>query len=182
VTFLWVQLPNFGTVDTVPPDRSAWATLREAQAAALTLPRTGQVVAIDVGEAGSIHPRNKQEVGWRLSLVARAVAYRQSLVSSGPTYRRHQVRGDRVVIAFDHRGGGLVSHAPDGRVSGFAVAGVDRRFVWAEARVEGDRVVAWSARVPRPVAVRYAWSDSPAGLTLFNREGLPAAPFRTDRW
>lgn len=180
--FLWVQLPNFGTVDTVPPDRSAWATLREAQAAALALPRTGQVVAIDVGEANTIHPRNKQDVGRRLALVARAVAYGQSLVSSGPTYRRHQVRGNRVVIAFDHRGGGLVSHAPDGRVSGFAVAGGDRHFVWADARVEGDRVVAWSERVPHPVAVRYAWSDSPAGLTLFNREGLPAAPFRTDRW
>jgi sialate O-acetylesterase len=180
--FLWVQLPNFGAVDSLPPDRSAWATLREAQAAALALPRTGQVVAIDIGEAGTIHPRNKQEVGRRLALVARAVAYGRSLVSSGPTYRRHQVQGNRVVIAFDHRGGGLVSRAPDGRVSGFALAGADRRFAWAEARVEGDRVVAWSDRVSHPVAVRYAWSNSPAGLTLFNREGLPAAPFRTDRW
>jgi sialate O-acetylesterase len=182
IPFLWVQLPNFGTVDTVPPDRSAWAALRESQTAALALPRTGQAVIIDLGEAGNIHPRNKQEVGRRLALVAERVAYGHSPVSSGPTYQRHEVRGGRVVIAFNHRGGGLVSHAPDGRVTGFAVAGGDRRFVWAEARIEGDRIVAWSDRVPHPVAVRYAWSNSPAGLTLFNREGLPAAPFRTDRW
>ena len=180
--FLWVQLPGFGAPDTVPVDRPAWAALRESQAAALALPRTGQAVAIDLGESDNIHPRNKQEVGRRLALVARAVAYGERLTSAGPTYRRLEVRGGRATIVFDHAGGGLVSRAPGGAVTGFTVAGADRTFVRAEARIEGGRVVVWSDRVPRPVAVRYAWADFPLGASLYNGAGLPAAPFRTDRW
>ena len=179
--FLWVQLPGFGSVDSVPQNRPAWAVLRESQAAALVLPRTGQAVAIDLGEPDNIHPRNKQEVGRRLALVARSVAYGERLVSSGPTYQRHQVRGDRLVIEFDHVGGGLVSRGPDAAVLGFAVAGADHHFVHAQARIEGDRVVVWSDRVPHPVAARYAWADYPLHATLYSRAGLPAAPFRTDR-
>jgi len=106
-------------------------------------------------------------------------------VASGPTYRRHVVRDGRMIIAFDHVGGGLVSHGASGArdtVTGFAIAGEDRRFVWAQARIEGDHVIVWSDRVPRPVAVRYAWSNSPRNPNLYNREGLPATPFRTDHW
>ncbi|MBX6364870.1 MAG: hypothetical protein IRZ00_13455 [Gemmatimonadetes bacterium] len=180
--FLWVQLPNFGPVDTVPPAHAAWATLRESQTAALSLPNTGQAVAIDVGDPGNIHPTDKETVGRRLALVARRVAYGQDVEASGPTYRRFSVRDGRVVIEFDHAAGGLVSRAPDGKLGGFAVAGADRRWVWADARIDGDRVVVWSERVPNPVAVRYAWSNSPTGLSLYNRAGLPAAPFRTDDW
>ncbi|HET9984140.1 MAG TPA: sialate O-acetylesterase [Longimicrobiales bacterium] len=180
--FLWVQLPNYGPVDTVPPAHAGWATLRESQAAALALPNTGQAIAIDVGEAGNLHPTDKETVGRRLALVARKVAYGEDVEASGPTYRRFAVHDGRVTIEFDHAAGGLVSKAPDGKIGGFAVAGADRRWVRADARIDGDRVVVWSDRVPRPVAVRYAWSNSPAGLSLYNRADLPAAPFRTDDW
>ena len=180
--FLWVQLPNFGAADTVPPATAAWATQRESMDAALSLPKTGRAVAIDVGEPGDIHPRNKQDVGARLARVARRVAYGEKLVSSGPTYRSHTVRGDTVIVQFDNIGGGLVSRAADGAVGGFAIAGADHRFVWANARVVGKRVVVWSDSISKPVAVRYAWANNPERLTLYNRAGLPTAPFRTDRW
>ncbi len=180
--FLWVQLPNFGAIDTVPPARAAWATMRESQAAALSLPNTGQVVAIDLGDPGDIHPRDKQPVGERLALVARRVAYGEPVLASGPTYRSHELQGSRVVIEFDNVGGGLVSRAAGDAVSGFAIAGPERRWVWADARIEGNRVIVWNPQVPNPVAVRYAWSNSPEAPGLYNREGLPAAPFRTDNW
>jgi sialate O-acetylesterase len=180
--FLWVQLPNYGPIDSIPPATSGWATLRESQTAALALPNTGQVVAIDLGGADELHPRNKQDVGTRLALKARTVAYGQSLVSSGPTYRRHVVRDGRVVIELGDVGSGLVSRASGGAVTGFAIAGEDRQFVWADARIDGDRVVVWSDRVPNPIAVRYLWTNSPPAPVLYNREGLPAAPFRTDAW
>ncbi len=179
--FLWVQLPNFGRVDSVPPDSAGWATLRESQDAALALPRTGQVVAIDIGDAGDLHPGNKQDVGHRLALVARRVAYGETVEAASPRYRAHEVQGNRVVVSF-HDEDGLVTRGDGGRVSGFAIAGADRRWVWAEARLEGTRVVVWSDRVPAPLAVRYAWADSPAGPDLYGKGGLPAAPFRTDRW
>jgi sialate O-acetylesterase len=180
--FLWVQLASFMPVASEPTE-SSWAVLRESQAAALALPRTAQAVAIDIGDAEDIHPANKQEVGRRLALAARKVAYGEDVVHSGPSYRRHEVRRGRVVIAFDHVGGGLVARGDDsGRVTGFAVAGADRRFVWAEAVVVAESVEVWSDRVPDPVAVRYGWADNPAGANLFNRDGLPAGPFRTDDW
>jgi sialate O-acetylesterase len=179
--FLWVQLPNYGSVDLEPPAQSPWATLRESQAAALALPNTGQVVAIDLGFADELHPRNKQAVGARLALKARELVYGEHVVSSGPTYLRHTIAGDRVTVQFANLGGGLVARG-GGRFTGFSVAGADHRFVWANARIEGDRVVVWSDRVAKPVAVRYLWSNSPVAPILYNRAGLPAAPFRTDRW
>ena len=178
--FLWVQLANFRAPADEPGD-SDWALLRESQSAALALPNTGQAVAIDIGDAADIHPRNKQEVGRRLALAARKVAYDEQLVYSGPTYRSHEVRDGRVVIAFDHVGGGLAAGGrTDDKILEFAIAGPDRRFVRAEATIEGDRVVVWSKEVPEPAAVRYAWADNPAGANLVNAEGLPASPFRTD--
>ncbi len=180
--FLWVQLPNFGPPDSVPRASAAWATQRESMAAALALPNTGQAIAIDVGDANDIHPRNKQDVGARLARVARRVAYGQTLVASGPTYRAHRLRGDTVIVEFDNVARGLVSRAANGTVGGFALAGADQRFVWAEARIVGDHVEVWSARVPAPVAVRYAWANNPDRANLYNSEQLPAAPFRTDRW
>jgi sialate O-acetylesterase len=179
--FLWVQLPNFGAIDTVPPARAAWATLRESQAAALQLPYTGQVVTIDVGDPADIHPRNKEPVGQRLARLARRVAYGEALLAAGPTYRGHTIRDRQVVIEFDNAGSGLESRSGS-NVRGFAIAGADRRWVWADARIEGDRVIVSSTSVPQPVAVRYAWSNSPNAPGLYNGEGLPAAPFRTDDW
>jgi len=180
--FLWVQLPNYGKVDSTPPAQAPWAILRESQTAALALPKTGQVVAIDLGRADELHPRNKQDVGARMALEARDVAYGQHVVSSGPTYKQHVVRGKQVVIEFANIGGGLVSRTSDGSVTGFAIAGNDHRFVWANAKLEGNRVVVWNDQVTTPVAVRYLWTNSPLAPVLYNRDGLPAAPFRTDTW
>ncbi len=180
--FLWVQLPNFGAPDTVPPVTAAWAILRESQAAALSLPRTGQAVTIDVGNPSDIHPRNKQDVGRRLALAAEAVAYGKHVEFSGPAYRTHTVRQNHVIVTFNHAGGGLVTRTGGGTAGCFAIAGADRRFLWARARVEGDKVVVWSHDVPQPVAVRYAWGNSPKNPCLYNRAGLPAAPFRSDSW
>lgn len=180
--FLWVQLPNFGQPDSVPPATAAWATQRESMTAALALPKTGQAIAIDVGDANSIHPTNKQDVGARLALVARNVAYGESRVASGPVYRSHAIRGDTVIVEFSGAGSGLIARSSDGRVGGFAIAGADRKFVWAEATISGNSVKVWSDQVRKPVAVRYAWANNPDRANLYNREQLPAAPFRTDRW
>ena len=185
--FLWAQLPNFGPVDSVPPASAAWALHRESQSAALALPNTGQAVTIDVGDPADLHPRNKRDVGRRLALAARRVAYGDTtVVAAGPTHRRHRIEGSRVVLDFDAPDGlaarDATGAAAGDRVTGFAIAGADGRFVWADARIEGDRVVVWSDRVPRPVAVRYAWGNSPPAAGLYGRTGLPAAPFRTDDW
>jgi len=180
--FLWVQLANFHPADAEPPAQSNWAVLREAQRAALALPNTGQAVIIDIGEADDIHPRNKQDVGLRLALTARHVAYGEALVYSGPVYLSHEARGNRIAVAFDHIGRGLVAKGTGDTVGGFAIAGADHQFVWADARIEGDEVIVWSDRVPDPITVRYAWSDNPDRANLYNQEALPAAPFRTDKW
>jgi len=180
--FLWVQLANYMAAADQPGD-SDWAVLRESQSAALTLPKTAQAVIIDIGEADDIHPRNKQEVGRRLALAARGVAYGEEIVFSGPVYRSHVVRDGRVIIDFDHVGGGLVARGnAEGKLAEFAIAGADRHFVWAEAIIEDNRVVVWSDEVQEPVAVRYAWADNPDGANLYNAEDLPASPFRTDSW
>ena len=179
--FLWVQLPNFGKPDSVPPAMAAWATQRESMAAALSLPKTGQAIAIDIGE-GELHPRNKQDVGARLARVALRTVYGEPVVASGPSYRSHAVRGDTVIISFNGATGGLNSGSSDGTVGGFAIAGADHRFVWANARIAGGRVKVWSDRVSKPIAVRYAWANNPDHANLYNGPHLPAEPFRTDRW
>ena len=178
--FLWVQLPNFGPPDTVPPITAGWAHLRESQSAALELPKTGQAVAIDVGEATELHPGHKQPIGQRLALLARKIAYGEQLVASGPRYKRHTVRNKAFVIEFDDVGSGLVSGTPN--VRGFAIAGENHRWVWADAHIEGNTVIVSSKQVNAPIAVRYAWGNSPIAPSLYNREGLPAEPFRTDDW
>ena len=176
--FLFVQLANF-MEPAEEPGESDWAVLRESQAKTLELPRTAQVVTIDIGDADDIHPRNKQDVGLRLSLAARHLVYgEEDLVGSGPTYRDHRIEKDRVVLTFDHVGGGL--SAEDGELQQFAVAGADRKFVWANARIDGDQVIVQSDAVPEPIAVRYAWSNNPEGANFYNADGLPASPFRTD--
>ncbi len=176
--FLFVQLANFMAVEPQPTE-SAWAELREAQTMALALPRTGMAVAIDIGEAKDIHPKNKQEVGRRLALAAQAIAYGRDITYSGPLYQWSSIEGNKVRLYFKHTDGGLVCKGKE--LKGFAVAGPDRRFVWAEAKIEGDTVVVWSKEVPEPAAVRYAWANNPV-CNLYNKAGLPASPFRTDCW
>jgi sialate O-acetylesterase len=177
--FLFVQLANF-MARAPRPVTTPWALLREAQTMTLALPNTGMAVAIDIGDADNIHPRNKQDVGLRLALPARAMVYgEKDLAYAGPTYEAMTVQDGRIHLSFKHLGDGLT--ARDGELKGFAIAGEDRQFVWAEATIEGDQVVVSSDAVPAPVAVRYAWGNNPEA-TLYNRAGLPAVPFRTDTW
>ena len=177
--FLFVQLANF--METKPePAESAWAELREAQLMTLELPNTGMAVIIDIGESDDIHPKNKQDVGKRLALWALAGTYGKDIVYSGPIYKSMKIEDGKVILSFDHVDGGLV--AKDGEeLKGFAIAGADKKFVWADAKIDGDKVVVSSEKIAEPVAVRYAWADNPV-CNLYNAEGLPASPFRTDDW
>lgn len=173
--FLFVQLASFLPAKAQPGE-SAWAEARAAQAQALQLPNTAMAVALDVGEWNDIHPLDKQAVGDRLALAARRLAYHENaLVYSGPTLQSLRQRGRRLVLAFKHVGSGL-SHSGEA-LGGFAIAGSDRRFRWAEARIEHGAVVVEHPEVSRPLHVRYGWADNPSAANLLNREGLPAAPF-----
>ena len=175
--FLFVQLANY-MARAAEPGESAWAELREAQARTLSVPHTGMAVAIDIGEAGDIHPKNKKDVGSRLARWALADTYGQAVVKSGPLYDSFALEGGAVRVRFRHAGG---LKADGAAAKGFAIAGADRQWHWAEARIDGETVVVSSPAVPQPVAVRYAWADNPEA-TLRNGEGLPASPFRTDDW
>jgi sialate O-acetylesterase len=177
--FLFVQLANYMATTPKPGD-SAWAELREAQLMTLALPNTGMAVIIDIGDANDIHPRNKQDVGKRLALWALAKTYGRQIVYSGPIYKSMKVDNNKIVLSFDQIGGGLVAGG-SGPLKGFAIAGDDRKFIWADAKIEGDTVVVSNEKVAEPAAVRYAWADNPV-CNLYNKEGLPASPFRTDDW
>jgi sialate O-acetylesterase len=176
IPFLYVQLPNFMDVQYLPSE-STWAATREAQRKALALPNTGMAVTIDLGEWNDIHPDRKKEVGDRLALLARKMVYNeQQLVATGPLYENAKSDGKRVIISFSGTGSGLITN--DGEIPAqFAIAGDDKQFVWANARIEDNTVIVWSDKVPSPRYVRYAWADNPDNPNLSNREGLPASPF-----
>jgi sialate O-acetylesterase len=175
--FYIVQIANYMDAPKTPVE-SGWAELREAQMlTAHTVPQTGLAVTIDIGEAGDIHPKNKQEVGRRLALIALATQYGKHVEYFGPLYRAMAVEGKSIRLSFDHLGGGLV--AKGGKLTGFAIAGADKQFVWADATIEGKTIVVSAPQVEQPVAVRYDWANNPAG-NLYNQAGLPASPFRTD--
>lgn len=176
--FLFVQLANYFPRRDEPTD-SYWAQVREAQLGTLEVPRTGMAVAIDIGEDKDIHPKNKQEVGRRLALSALAQVYFQEMEYSGPLYGGMQVEEDRIRLNFSNSEG--LKSKDGGPIKGFAIAGEDQKFVWADAKLEGDHVVVSSPKVKTPVAVRYAWADNPE-CNLVNAAGLPASPFRTDKW
>lgn len=174
--FLFVQLANYkGQLDF--PDVSDWAELREAQTLTLRTPATGMAVTIDIGEAEDIHPTNKQDVGLRLALCAMAKVYGENLIYSGPTLNHCEKHAEQLVIHFDHVGGGLVCAGES--LIGFAIAGADRKFVWADAVIDGDKVVLSAKGLSNPQYARYAWADNPA-CNLYNSAMLPAVPFRTD--
>lgn len=177
--FYFVQLANFKPVSPEPVD-SDWAELREAQTRTLSVANTGMAVIIDKGEANDIHPKDKQAVGHRLALIARAKTYGERIPYSGPMYHSYEIDGDKIILSFDHTEGGLKSG--DGKtLQGFSIAGRDHKFHWAKAEIQGDKVVVSSPKVLYPVAVRYAWADNPV-CNLYNGAGLPASPFRTDDW
>jgi sialate O-acetylesterase len=177
--FLFVQLANFMAVKE-EPDESSWAELREAQTMTLELSNTGMAVIIDIGDAKDIHPKNKQDVGKRLALWALANTYGKEVVYSGPLYKSMTKKDNQIILSFNHVGGGLVAKSGE-TLKGFAIAGADRKFVWADAKIDGNKVVLSSAKVADPIAARYAWADNPV-CNLYNKEGLPASPFRTDTW
>jgi sialate O-acetylesterase len=172
--FAWVQLPNY-----IGAGRD-WPTVREAMLKTLSLPATGMAITMDIGDPKDIHPKNKQDVGKRLAMWALATVYgRKDVAASGPIADTHKVAGGRIEITFKHAHGGL--QAKGGELKGFEIAGEDKAWKPAEARIDGDRVIVSGAEVKKPVAVRYAWENNPE-CNLFNGAGLPASPFRTKEW
>lgn len=197
--FYFCQLPNFKEKQSEPGE-SNWAELREAQSLALKLPNTGQAVIIDIGEAEDIHPRNKRDAGERLALIALARDYGKSISYSAPVYDSMKIESGKIILSFTHTDKGLVAkplpktydvrslldktaplirNRPNSQLEGFAICGKDQKWVWGDARIDGNNVIVWSDSVPAPVAVRYAWADNPTG-NLGNEAGLPVSPFRTD--
>jgi sialate O-acetylesterase len=174
--FLFVQLAPYAKAG------GDWPRLREAQLhTMLTLKHTGMAVTTDVGEENDIHPQKKQPVGARLAVAARALAYGESIESSGPIYKDAKFDGDQAVLSFNHLGKGLEARAEDGKLIGFSLSGEDKIFYPARAEIKGDKIVVTSDKVTKPIAARYGWAAYPA-VNLYNKDGLPASPFRTDDW
>ncbi len=180
--FLFVQLANWEAGKGDANTGSDWAELREAQALTLQLPRTGMAVTIDIGESKDIHPKNKHDVGLRLAHEARRIAYGENLAPGSPPPPRVQFSADTAYAYFELPAPGLMVRDSAGAAQGFELAGEDRVFHPAQAVVEGATIRAWSAAVPKPLALRYAWADDPQGLNVYTREGFPLAPFRSDDW
>jgi sialate O-acetylesterase len=178
--FLFVQLPNFMDAAYLPSE-SQWAEMREAQLKTLSVPNTGMAVAIDLGEWNDIHPDNKKDVGERLALAAQHLVYSdKDVVYSGPLFEAATVQGNKIAVRFTNTGSGLITS--DGEPPAyFAIAGADKKFVWAKATIENNQVILWNDTVAQPLYVRYAWADNPQDANLYNKEGLPASPFRTDK-
>ena len=178
--FLLVQLPNYMVKQDKPSD-SGWARLREAQfQVSRNVPHTALAVTYDAGEWNDIHPLDKKTVARRLFLGARKIVYGEKVAASGPIYKGMETKGNRIILSFDDAGRGLSCRG--GRLKHFAIAGEDRKFVWADAVIKGGKVVVSSPEVEHPVAVRYAWSNNPEEANLCNKDGLLASPFRTDNW
>lgn len=173
--FIYAQLPGFGDF-TYLPTESGWAELRESQRQALSIPRTAMTVNIDLGEWNDIHPDNKKDVGERMAIAAQKIVYGEDIVHSGPLYKSHVITENKFIISFSHIGSGLTTN--DGEaLDEFSIAGSDKKFVRAKAKIEGDKVIVWSDEIAEPKYVRYAWADNPDNPNLFNKEGLPASPF-----
>ncbi len=177
--FLAVQLAPYKNIQPQPAE-SDWAELREAQLLATqTLPKVGLAVITDVGEENDIHPKKKQPVGARLAVAARGIAYGEKIEFSGPIYLKLRIKNGKAIVSFEHVGAGL--QARGGELQGFTIAGADRKFVRANAEIKGSTVEVSSPDVPKPVAVRFGWADYPV-VNLWNEDGLPATPFRTDNF
>lgn len=178
--FLLVQLPNF-MEKSIQPTRSGWAGIREAQLkTAMSVPNTAIAVTYDLGEWNDVHPLNKKDIALRLFLSARKLVYGEKLVSSGPIYKDMKINDDKIIVTFSEIGSGLTSRGET--LKHFAIAGEDKKFVWANAEIKNNKVVVSNPNVKKPIAVRYAWSNNPEEANLCNKEGLLASPFRTDNW
>ncbi len=180
--FLFVSLANFNP-PVENPGESDWAELRESQTKTLSLPNTGMALAIDIGEANDIHPKNKQDVGKRLALNALKVAYNKDIVFSGPMYKSVEFKNGKAILIFSETGSGLKAKDKYGYLKGFTIAGSDKKFQWAKAEIiDNKTVVVYSENIKDPKSVRYGWANNPDDVNLYNIEGLPANPFRTDDW
>lgn len=178
--FLFVQLANY-LEPKKQPSESHWALTREAQSKALSEPNTGMALTIDIGEWNDIHPLNKKDVGKRLALAARKIAYGENkVVHSGPMFKLMKLKKDKIILEFDNIGSGLFMKG--NKLKEFAIAGADKNFVWAKAKIKNNRIIVCNKQIKNPIAVRYAWADNPDKANLYNKENLPAVPFRTDNW
>jgi sialate O-acetylesterase len=175
--FYFVQIANYNAADQ--PPAADWPALRDAQLSTLSVPNTGMAVTIDIGDANRIHPQNKQEVGRRLALIARAKTYGENIPYSGPLCKSQVIKGNKIELEFTHTDNGLL--AKGDTLTGFTIAGADKKFYPANAVITGDKVIVTSNDVANPVAVRYAWANNPF-CNLYNGANLPASPFRTDDW
>jgi sialate O-acetylesterase len=180
--FYFVQLATYNSSNGNSQNGSGWAELREAQSMTLSLPNTGMAVATDIGDVWDIHPKNKQDVGKRLAAIALSRTYGKNKIDGGPVYKSMEVNGDRIVLTFESVGGGLTVKDRYGYVRGFEVAGNDRKFYYAKASIEANQIVVHCEQVKDPIAVRYGWADDASDCNLYNVEGFPASPFRTDAW
>jgi sialate O-acetylesterase len=184
--FLFVQLPGFGDYNFLPGE-SQWATFRAAQEETLLVPNSAMAVAIDAGAWNDVHPDMKKPVGNRLAAAAEKIAYHENNVYSGPVLRSATIDGNKIILSFDHTGSGLIfkdgsyqSPLPDDATGAFVIAGDDKKFVPANANIKGNTIIVFSPEITSPKYVRYAWADDPLHPDLYNKEGLPAVPFRTD--
>ncbi len=180
--FYFAQLANFNASNGTTEKGSTWAELREAQALTLSLPNTGMAVIIDIGNPTDIHPRNKQDVGKRLAAIATSKVYQQNNVYSGPMYKSMKIEGNTIRLTFIETGSGLMVKDKYGYVKGFEIADSDQKFKFAKAWIEGNDVLVSADGISNPAAVRYGWADNPEDVNLYNKEGFPASPFRTDTW
>lgn len=180
--FYFVQLASFNSANGTSEHGSTWGELREAQTMTLSLPNTGMAVTTDIGDPTDIHPRNKQDVGKRLAAIALNKVHGKNNVYSGPVYQSMKVEGNKIRISFTQTGSGLMVKDKYGYLKGFEIAGADQKFHYAKAWIEGNEVVVASDEVTAPVATRYGWADNAEEDNLFNKEGFPASPFRTDVW
>lgn len=180
--FYFVQLSSFNEANGNSNNGSTWAELRESQTQTLALPNTGMCVTTDIGNPIDIHPTNKQEVGKRLAAIALQQLYGQGLVSSGPIFKSMDMEGSQVVLSFDAIGRGLKTSDKYGAVKGFELAGEDHVFQYATAFIKDNKVILFSDKVLRPIAVRFGWADDASDCNLYNEEGFPVIPFRTDSW
>ena len=180
--FYFVQLATFGSANNNSNSGSNWAELREAQAMTLSLANTGMVVTTDIGNPGNIHPKNKQDVGKRLALVALHDVYKKQGEYTGPMYKSMTTQGNKVTLNFAHTGSGFLINGAAKNMQGFEVAGADKKFQPANAVMDGNKIVVYAEGISQPAAVRYNWVNDASAGNVFNKEGFPMAPFRTDNW
>lgn len=180
--FYFVQISSYNANNGNSNSGSMWAELREAQSQTLKLPNTGMCITTDIGNPIDIHPTNKQDVGKRLAAIALKNVYNQSVICMGPTYKSIEIQGGEIVVSFDNLGSGLTTPDKFGYVNGFEIAGEDKIFYYAKAQIINNKVVVYSEKVQNPVSVHFGWADDASGNNLYNKEGFPAEPFRTDNW